>query len=1551
MRRFFRILSFICIVSILATVIHLPVFAQSNSGYIINMTGGFAKDKFNKTSVFESAYGTGGKSANDECIHLVNNGEDMYFNSGSVTIDKNLVYSLRADFYIDANVRIFFFATRQHKKLSNEFTPDVLIKNSWNRIQLIYYPSSGQTKTYINGSLTEEYQLKSDTQSFLIDEANGFRFVFYPTVQNGQSLPLSVYIDNIKLYCDENIEPDSAISDKKVYVGGTALFDNKSFTDGTMTVTADAFDGDILALAQYSKDGELVSVKYNADADNEQLYLEYETVSLIDSRIKIMHLGSNLMPYNAPMEYKYIFDESIIQKTDGYPEKINHSIILDEKFDEYTGSALGNGWVINSGSVTTADDTICGGKHLNINNNLEAKKFFEPNGGNVRFDMQIAVFNSTSYVTFGLFGYNYSTEEANCVSKFSVEGNTLYIIKSTGQKEAVCTMTAGDWYNISMYYNADNHIYNVYVDNRCVMDNISYYVRNASFECFTIKAENGNNNIGIDNLRISHITENETDLIMLGEDSDILFEDDFENHTTGEVIINDVAGYVSYENDGKNGYAYCNRTAQSGTCSTLFHFPYTEDDVTLDFEVYLEDTSGATKVLSLNGGVTCSIYFEKTNLIVYGATERINVKSDVTIGEWHKVRIVTDIANSEYQLYFDGVCLMADTPMQEKKASYMDRFRFSATSGKPSAYRIDNVKIVRNHTYFGNDKEDISGYAPDTNAPKSYDWQKLHVSEPSGNIYQAEDMKLYGYNVYDGDIFNNGSYVATTNGALGVAEFTFDGSSGYYSVNVGYGEVKGKYDSFYELDHNGKRLDWWIGQNDDTYTYVRNSKRYMYVENGDIFTIKASGLCDNGILDYVEFVPAGELEEFKFGDLIDDDGTHPTGWLSSGWDSVENGGYVRFGKKVYDCRTDAHCELIHDIYPMYKSFTFDYTMKVNTSKDCFLKIGDGVSYPVCFGFGGKAVTAGGNTYSDVFKNTEEILWRVAVNTVTKTFDILVSGNVIAKNIPFDGDVYRFTQLKFVTSDGGTADFTISRVKLSAGYNVFETFRPYKDGNVPYKWSVTDATVQSMKSEGADDKSLRIGNNGSVKKTFAPVYDKLTFETQFILPATKDNVHIRIGNSNSKIGFTTKDGNICYYSDKGESGIVWEKYKANVWYLLRTELDVKNKKASFYVNDFAYKKDVDINLSYADTIDYISGGKTGYLWIDDVAVSEGVYSSSVPVPEAPELAGDYNIIMETCDLWREGNHFGYDALAPYDNRLPLLGYLEDGNLEVTDWETKFMVEHGVTVYVPCWYINANSYKSPVKDPRNSAKLHAFLKSPYEHSLDFAILVTTLPTNVTVDEFLDCVVNFWIERYFKAPNYWKIDNKPVIPIYSVDAFMTISGSDKSLLTGKIDERLKVNGFDGGIYIGVARNEVTVANGFSAKFKYNQGSTGSGTSMIKNLLGNQSSDGVSFIASPSQGMGNEPWGRNVRKLSVPLDQWYGSLKWIRDVYMPSQKQGTFSSNTLWLGNWNEYSEGHSLAPSKLTGFGYLEGVREIFTKNDPEHKDILPSKHYDYMTPILW
>jgi hypothetical protein len=41
----------------------------------------------------------------------------------------------------------------------------------------------------------------------------------------------------------------------------------------------------------------------------------------------------------------------------------------------------------------------------------------------------------------------------------------------------------------------------------------------------------------------------------------------------------------------------------------------------------------------------------------------------------------------------------------------------------------------------------------------------------------------------------------------------------------------------------------------------------------------------------------------------------------------------------------------------------------------------------------------------------------------------------------------------------------------------------------------------------------------------------------------------------------------------------------------------------------------------------------------------------------------------------------------------------------------------------------------------------------------------------------------------------------------------------------------------------------------------------------------------------------------------------------------------------NWNEWGEGHYLAPCREHGFEYLDVLRQVFTSAPQEHTDLLP------------
>src|SRR5664279_942286 len=77
---------------------------------------------------------------------------------------------------------------------------------------------------------------------------------------------------------------------------------------------------------------------------------------------------------------------------------------------------------------------------------------------------------------------------------------------------------------------------------------------------------------------------------------------------------------------------------------------------------------------------------------------------------------------------------------------------------------------------------------------------------------------------------------------------------------------------------------------------------------------------------------------------------------------------------------------------------------------------------------------------------------------------------------------------------------------------------------------------------------------------------------------------------------------------------------------------------------------------------------------------------------------------------------------------------------------------------------------------------------------------------------------------------------------------------------------------------------------------------------------------------------WRNEGPLYRIPPADFEGLLRQAKDILATMPQQG-LSSKLLLLDNWNEWSEGHYLAPHRQYGFGYLDAVRKVFARA-PEH-----------------
>ena len=116
-----------------------------------------------------------------------------------------------------------------------------------------------------------------------------------------------------------------------------------------------------------------------------------------------------------------------------------------------------------------------------------------------------------------------------------------------------------------------------------------------------------------------------------------------------------------------------------------------------------------------------------------------------------------------------------------------------------------------------------------------------------------------------------------------------------------------------------------------------------------------------------------------------------------------------------------------------------------------------------------------------------------------------------------------------------------------------------------------------------------------------------------------------------------------------------------------------------------------------------------------------------VPKPNPATSDRIVAAHYYAAWKKGAaeiHGGFDDLSEeYPDRTPLMGYYDEENPEVADWEIKWAVEHGINCFIHCWYRKPDNYgkKVTLNDLRCGHGLHeALFNAKYQKYMKFAIM---------------------------------------------------------------------------------------------------------------------------------------------------------------------------------------------------------------------------------------
>ena len=375
-----------------------------------------------------------------------------------------------------------------------------------------------------------------------------------------------------------------------------------------------------------------------------------------------------------------------------------------------------------------------------------------------------------------------------------------------------------------------------------------------------------------------------------------------------------------------------------------------------------------------------------------------------------------------------------------------------------------------------------------------------------------------------------------------------------------------------------------------------------------------------------------------------------------------------------------------------------------------------------------------------------------------------------------------------------------------------------------------------------------------------------------------------------------------------------------------------------------------------------------------------FNSYVPAPTP--ATSDRIVAAHYYAAWKKGAagiHEGFNDLAKdFPDRTPLMGYYDEENPEVCDWEIKWASEHGINCFIHCWYRKPEYVGKPVKVEhlRCGHGLHeALFNAKFQKYMKFAIMYEASPRWGGTDEkdMVENLMPFWMETYFKRENYLVIDNKPVLFVYNQarlanECFKSVESQRETFDACR--EYAKKCGFDGMVFAVCncslpvdEKHDEYIERGYDFRFGYNSGYISpedfySDEDDIINkqceiFKNNLEADNTAFIPTPSCFCDASPrftkrWNDLGYEFRKYANIWYLSPERYKDLLKKMKEisdslpENAWARKIIMIDNWNEWDEGHFVAPSHKFGYKYLQAIREVFTKCDNLPDYITPRDH---------
>lgn len=320
------------------------------------------------------------------------------------------------------------------------------------------------------------------------------------------------------------------------------------------------------------------------------------------------------------------------------------------------------------------------------------------------------------------------------------------------------------------------------------------------------------------------------------------------------------------------------------------------------------------------------------------------------------------------------------------------------------------------------------------------------------------------------------------------------------------------------------------------------------------------------------------------------------------------------------------------------------------------------------------------------------------------------------------------------------------------------------------------------------------------------------------------------------------------------------------------------------------------------------------------------------------------------LWQDltGTPDSRSPGQPWPEREPLMGFGYDGDtVAVAQKHIDWAADYGIDFFVYDWYWTEGNQTIM------EGALQAYLRAPNRQRLKFCLLWANHRKPPSRDNFLKAV-DYWLANYFTNPQYFKIDGRPVVFIFSPENLEQGAIASGTIVKGYLDEAQKMarkKGFKGIYFVGCARaldalvTKHLPKHGYAAISGYNyhrgysgkEEKDGQATSYEELLAGYQENwrwilknSPLPYFVPMIAGWDKRPAGErfagphnNCVSTPASFETMLRAGKEMLDRYPEKTKRiGIICA-------WNEFIEGSYIEPTKKWGTQYLEKVKQVFSK----------------------